>query len=378
MKCWKLRLISLAALFAALLPAQDIAGTWQGTMPPRNGNQEQRIVFKISKAANDLTGLMFRLDENEQGLAIATGLSGAVVKISVPSIVGMYEGRLDSAGATLTGTWTQNGSSAPLTLKHVKEELAWPLPEASTRPARMATDADPVFGAVSIKPGDPGTDKGLGTPGGEFRARNVSVSLLLQWAYGVHARQIVGTLSWLESDNYDIVAKPDGKGVPLQRQWKVMVGKMLADRFQLKFHHEKRELPIYAIQVGKNGPKLVKSAGDPDGPPWLRFSKLGELPARNASMAEFANTMQTAVLDRPVMDQTGLAGRWDFLLTWTPEGNQFAAMGVTLRPPGGDTNPDAPPDLVTAMQNQLGLRLAATKGMVDVIVIDHVERPSAN
>jgi uncharacterized protein (TIGR03435 family) len=193
----------------------------------------------------------------------------------------------------------------------------------------------------------------------------------------VHARQIVGGPAWLETDNFDIIAKPDAEGLPDRKQWRLMVEKMLADRWQLKFHHEQKELPVYAIQVGKNGTRLTQSAGDPNGGPSLLFRKLGELPARNASMAESASAMQTAVLDRPVVDQTGLQGKWDFLLTWTPDGNQFAAMGAAPSPVS-DPNPDAPPDLVTAMQNQLGLKLTSTKAMVDVLVIDHVEKPTGN
>ena len=87
------------------------------------------------------------------------------------------------------------------------------------------------------------------------------------------------------------------------------------------------------------------------------------------------------IFDNPlfvVIDQAGLQGKWDFLLTWTPEGNQFASLGAPPRPVSDSPDPDAPPDLVTAMQNQLGLKLTATKAMVDVIVIDHVEKPAGN
>ena len=155
-----------------------------------------------------------------------------------------------------------------------------------------------------------------------------------------------------------------------------MVQKLLADRFKLTFHRDKKELSVFAIVVGKNGPKLTKSAGDPNGLPGLFFRGLGDLPARNATMADFAGVMQTAVLDRPVVDQTGLSGRFDFELKWTPDETQFAGLGVRVPAPSDDLA--APPDLFTAIQEQLGLKLQSTKAPVEVLVIDRVEKPSEN
>ena len=91
-----------------------------------------------------------------------------------------------------------------------------------------------------------------------------------------------------------------------------MLQKLLADRFQLKFHHDKRELSVYALVVGKNGAKFTKSTGDPNGLPGLIFQGPGVLPARNATMGDLAGVMQTVVLDRPVVDQTGLNGKVRF------------------------------------------------------------------
>jgi uncharacterized protein (TIGR03435 family) len=93
-------------------------------------------------------------------------------------------------------------------------------------------------------------------------------------------------------------------------------------------------------------------------------------------MTDFTGLMQAAVLDRPVVDQTGLPGRYDFTLNWTPDETQFASMGVSVPPPAD--NAAAPPDLFTAIQEQLGLKLEATKAMVDILVIDRVAKPSAN
>lgn len=172
-----------------------------------------------------------------------------------------------------------------------------------------------------------------------------------------------------------MAAQPDGEGQPNDKQWKVMLQKLLAERFKLTFHRETRVLSVYAIVIGKTGSKLTKSEGDPNGLPSLFFRGLGVLPAMNATMADFAGVMQSAVLDRPVVDQTGLAGRYDFTLTWTPDEFQFTGLGVKVPPPSDSATA---PDLFTAVQEQLGLRLDSTKAPAEVLVIDRAEKPSEN
>jgi uncharacterized protein (TIGR03435 family) len=155
---------------------------------------------------------------------------------------------------------------------------------------------------------------------------------------------------------------------------------LLANRFALKFHREQRELSVYAIQVATGGPKIKETAAGPNDPQRLVMSYTGDFYAGNMTMKQFANWMQTAVMDKPVVDQTGLSARYDFHLKWTPDESQFAQFRVTnepIQPRAGD-NPNAPPSLYTALQEQLGLKFTVTKAMVDVIVIDHVEKPSAN
>jgi uncharacterized protein (TIGR03435 family) len=242
----------------------------------------------------------------------------------------------------------------------------------------MSKDANPVFEVATIKPSKPGQPgKGFTVRGRRFLTINTSVSDLITFSYDLHARQVAGGAAWLESDKLDITGEPDGQGQPSLAQWKIMIQKLLADRFKLTFHREQKELPVYAIVVGKNGPKLTNSEGDPNGLPGLAFRGLGNLPVRNAKISDFAGVMQAAVLDRPVVDHTGLPGRYDFTLTWTPDSSQFAGMGITVPTPAADDS-TAPPDLFTAMVQQLGLRMESTKAPVDVLVIDRVEKPSEN
>jgi uncharacterized protein (TIGR03435 family) len=169
---------------------------------------------------------------------------------------------------------------------------------------------------------------------------------------------------------------PDSEGAPSYEQWKAMVQKLLADRFKLTFHHDKKELSVYVLTVGKNGPKnIAKSESTAPGfsIPIMPTPGGIMMAMRNATMTNFAVFgLQGAVLDRPVLDQTGLTDRFDFTLKWMPDDSQF---GGRMRVPPSD-NPA--PGLFTAIQEQLDLKLDATKAPADVLVIDHVEKPSEN
>jgi uncharacterized protein (TIGR03435 family) len=229
----------------------------------------------------------------------------------------------------------------------------------------MAADANPTFEVATIKPSKP-EEHG---PRFQFEGRRFSVihtSLidLVNFASGLQQRQILDAPDWVASERYDISAVPDGQGEPSIQQWQSMVKKLMTDRFQLKFHYEKRELPVYLLTVARSGPKLKRS--DLNGPAGLGGGP-GNLGATNATIADIAELLGHGFLDRPVVDQTGLTGRFDLTLRWTPAELQSSTE-----------NADAPPELFTAIQEQLGLKLVSTKAPVDVIVIDRVERPSAN
>jgi uncharacterized protein (TIGR03435 family) len=197
---------------------------------------------------------------------------------------------------------------------------------------------------------------------------------LIEFSYNMQAKQIVNAPDWISTDKFDIDAKPDTPGMPSVEQMKEMIQKLLTDRLQMKFHREKRELSAYVLSVGKGGHKLT--AGDPNGLPGLFFRQLGVLTVNNATMEDFCGLLQSAVFDRPVVDQTGLQGRWGFLLKWTPDESQFSGMGIKVPPPSDAA--DAPPPIFTALQEQIGLKLESTKAPVPTLVLDHLEKPSAN
>ncbi|HTA42295.1 MAG TPA: TIGR03435 family protein [Bryobacteraceae bacterium] len=234
----------------------------------------------------------------------------------------------------------------------------------------------PEFEVATIKP-----SKSVGvslqlSPGGLFETTGTSLSDLIKLAYDLHPRQIIGGPSWLETEKYDVTGKPDKPGKPDLRHLKVLVQNLLADRFQLTLRHDKMDLPVYAITVAKSGPRLTTNDSDPNGLPTFSVGPR-ELRFRNATMAEFASILQGVgrIFDRPLADQTGLgSARYDFILKWTPD----APPSQTGRAEPVVDNAEAPPGLFTAFQEQLGLKLESTKAPVEVLVIEHVERPSEN
>jgi uncharacterized protein (TIGR03435 family) len=252
-------------------------------------------------------------------------------------------------------------------------------PPPTTKLPPMDANAHPSFEVATIKPSkadQPG--KFFRFRGHRFTTTNTTLDDLISYSYRLHDNQIIAAPGWAGTEKYDIDAEPDGEGAPNDQQWKDMMQKLLTERFALTFHRDKKELPVYVLSVARGGPKLSKSQSDPNGNfHWSFRGRIGgDLTLYNASMADFANLMQRNVLDRPVVDQTGLTGRYDINLDWTPDDSQFEGMGAKPTPP--TDSPNAAPNLYTAIQEQIGLKLDATKALAEVLVIDHVEKPSEN
>jgi uncharacterized protein (TIGR03435 family) len=368
------------AMPVSTLLAQDLTGTWQGTLAA--GGRNLRLVFKVAKAddGSALKSTLHSIDQGGQGIGGTASLQGTTAKITIAGIGGAFEGKIGADGKTIAGTWTQGPGTTEITLTRATPETAWAIPEPPPRLKPMAADAKLVFEVATIKPSRPDArGSGITVRGRQFVTINTPLRELITFAYGIHAKQIAGIPAWAESDRYDINAQPEAEGAPNDKQLKAMLQKLLAERFKLTFHNEKKELSVYTIAVGKNGPKLTASQADPNGLPGLGFRGLGAMIVRNATMDDFSTTMQGYVLDRPVVNQTGLSGRFDFTLNWTPDEFQFAnLLAGAPRPPAPADNAAAPPDIYTAMQEQIGLKLSATKAPADVLVIDKVEKPSEN
>jgi uncharacterized protein (TIGR03435 family) len=261
------------------------------------------------------------------------------------------------------------------------------------------------FEVATIKPSKPGSGPGgYSFPSGGFKATNVSLQTLVEAAYHIGDDQVSGAPKWLNSDRYDVEAKMDASAAAdlqkLNREEQdaarqQMLQAFLADRLRLTIHRESKEFSVYLLVVAKNGPKLQEAKpGDTygdgiksrDGSP-LAAGNTRMTGGRNArTLTAHAVPISTltqlflAFLGRPVLDKTGLAGKYDFTLTWGPDDNRPPTLA------GGASNDSSPsvasdsngPPLLTAIQEQLGLKLESGKGPVEVIVIDHIERPSGN
>ena len=312
--------------------------------------------------------------------------------------------------------------------------------------SQTAPSGKPSFEVVSIKPSAPNLGiRGGGPRGDRYTMSGASLRMLLQQGYSkansmplFGQLQIIGGPSWIDSDRYDINAKADCSGGTITReQLQLMIQSMLEDRFQLKSHMETRELPIYNLVVGKDGPKVKKSEDQTPpplmaaGPPLpcgpapavppvplpppppppvpgqagapFNFSSLPRgamvmmmnptsgmtMAASGAPITNLIGMLQQQA-GRPVIDKTDLKGLFDFKLNFLPEnlpngfgpGNPFLPPGgAPVAPPGAlppSTATDPVPSLFTAVQEQLGLRLESAKGPVDVLIVDSVQKPTEN
>jgi uncharacterized protein (TIGR03435 family) len=368
--------VALVAMFGTSVLAQDLSGNWQGTL---KAGRDLRVIFTVSKGDKDAwSAKMYSIDQGAQPIPVSSVTQHeSNIKMSVEMIGGTFEGKLSDDGKTMTGTWTQGPQPLPLVLVHATPETAWEIPPPPPPPKRIPENANPTFEVATIKPTQEGTHFTIHPTGsGELIANDASLAYLIKFAYEVSPRQITKGPAWLDTDKYDLKAKPDIEGQPSLKQMRVMVQKLLADRFQLTFHHEKLELPVYAVTVAKGGPKLTVNDSNPNGNPGYGGGPGGGMRVINSTIAEFISFVLNDAVALPVVDQTGLGSkRYNFVLKWTPDASMSGAMPPGPPPTDGA---DAPPDIFTAMQQQLGLKLESKKAPVDVMVIDHVEKPSPN
>ena len=210
------------------------------------------------------------------------------------------------------------------------------------------------FEVATIKPnrsGDGFDVRSIGKEPGKVVLQNVSLKDCIEAAVGVNGDQIAGP-GWLDTDKFNILAQaPAGTS---KDRLRMMLQTLLEDRFKLKTHREKRAGSVYALVVGKTGPKLKPASG---GANRLVFGPPGHLTAQNVTMSMLAEAL-AGKMGRPVLDSTSLSGFFDFALDFAPD----------------DRPNDNAPSMPTAVQEQLGLRLEPTKGTVEVLVVDHADR----
>src|SRR3984957_7868471 len=253
----------------------------------------------------------------------------------------------------------------------------------------------PVFEVASIKPNKSGTPMIMFrfTPDGVM-VTNSPLKLIIQQSYGVEENQIVSAPAWAKKDRFEVAAKVDGADAPKlhdlkPRQRMEMLQPLLADRFQLKVHRETRELPVYELVIAKNGPKLheakpgdtypngIKGPDGKGGGPGLIWFEAGQLTCQAATISTLTSLLAQR-LGHNVLDKTGLTGKNDIVMPW-PEEQRPAPM-FNGAEAGQQENPpeSSGVSIFTILQEQLGLKLESHKAPVEVLVIDHVEPPSAN
>jgi bla regulator protein BlaR1 len=306
----------------------------------------------------------------ESPLVCASGVTGADLKKRIEDIMTHRISRkLDLARKVLLAVFGMAAVAGPIVIGLVNAPPSRAQEQTATAPPKE-------FEVASIKPSAPSGPMNRirveMAPGGRFNASNITVKFLIQQAYGVKDFQITGGPGWINSERYDLVAKADGD-VGRAEQLRPLIQKLLADRFQLTIHRDTKELPIYALVVGKNGPKFKESEASGPGPN-IRMGR-GLINGQGMGMDMLASQLSNP-LGRTVLDRTGLKGRYDIKLEFTPEegAGRGPGDGPEAAPPPDTTGPS----LFTALQEQLGLKLESSKGPVEIIVIDRIEKPTEN
>jgi uncharacterized protein (TIGR03435 family) len=199
-----------------------------------------------------------------------------------------------------------------------------------------------------------------------FELEDQPLLKLIAFAYGLNPRQIVDAPAWVANQHWDMSGTTNLTEDATLPQEQQLIRQLLTERFGLHFHHDKREMPAYALQIDKGQPKLT-AAANPSAQPLEQTGGHDSVRIENyrsSSMTYFL-TIKQLFMDRPLVDQTGLTGLYDFKLTYS--------VGDAL-----STDADAPPPMFTAIKEQLGLKFEPVKAPVDVMVIDQIEQPTAN
>lgn len=240
-----------------------------------------------------------------------------------------------------------------------------------TLPAQETARKPLTFAVATIKPSAPDTATMTQIRGNRFVTEGTTFVDLFKYAFDVNPQQVVGGPEWLRIEKFDVVADPETENRAGSGQMKALVQQLLQERFHLQMHQGKKILSVYALVKTSATPKLKESTGNDRGIPVAGYIPSGQLSVGNATMADFAKFLQRYVLDRPAVDQTGIAGHFDLELRWTPDNATAKAGDLTA-------DEAAAPPLFTAIKEQLGLKLEAKKADTDVFVIDRVEQPSEN
>jgi uncharacterized protein (TIGR03435 family) len=227
-----------------------------------------------------------------------------------------------------------------------------------------------VFEVASVKVHERrGGRVGIATSGPRLTAEAKTVMGLVMYAWNLRSYQVLSTPALLPFGDifYDVAAKAEGDSVPTADKFREMMQSLLADRFRLRVHRETRELPVYALVVGKSGPKFHESTEDADPVPhYVASGRNYDVTMRKAIMEDVIGAIDNSLVDRPVLDKTGLSGAYEIRMIYTPD-----------TPPNRKA-PDPDDISIFSAVERLGLRLEAQRAPIDVLVVDSVAKPSGN
>ncbi|HVW08528.1 MAG TPA: TIGR03435 family protein [Bryobacteraceae bacterium] len=234
-----------------------------------------------------------------------------------------------------------------------------------------------AFDVAAVKPNaSGGNGVSMRTQHGHLTVENAPLFQIIQQAFLIKEFQLSGGPGWIMSERYNIDARMEKDDISDRDLW-LSLQPLLTDRFHLKFHREPRTMPVFSLVVAKGGPKFQPHKESADGKDQPRLgvsigSGKGKLTATKTTMASFADSLGHQV-DRVVVDNTGLKGEYDFTVEWSPDNHEGSIVSAVEEKVGLTGL-----SVFEALQEQLGLKLESSKGPVQVIVIDSVDRPSAN
>lgn len=366
--------IIVLVLTVTSLQAQSIAGTWQGRVAVPNSNNNLRIAFTVEKNTDgSFHGSMSIIDGGGGSMPLTSVTFTAPDVTIAQSAAGLtFHGTLSADGQSIAGSAALGNQPFPLTLQLATADTLW-RPAGSALPP-MAADADPAFEVATIKPCEQQAEHNVAfnLTGRPFTATSVSAKELIKIAYDLRGRQVIGGPSWLEDIKYDVTAQSDTPGNPNADQTRVMIRKLLVERFHLVFHRDNQLYPVMALTLDPKGPPPTPS--DPNytmqGNPIGR-QEGGDIVFHfsGATMAQFLGFIMNLFQDKQLVDETGLTGTYD----------------ITLRTPvssfegPGDRGPND--ERGTALINaadHAGFNFVSKKVPLPVIVVDHIDPPTPN
>lgn len=368
-------ILSAAAFILATtapLHAQSIAGTWQGTLSIPNAqgasvNRNPRIVFTIEESAEgSLKGGLTFIDFGSSMPLTSVTISSPDVAFAQSDASVMFRGKLSADGQSIAGTWTQGPRSLPLTLQLAGADTVWKR-EGSTIPP-MAADADPSYDVATIKPATADEQHPIfNLRSHNFTATGTSAKELIKTAWNIRGRQVIGGPPWLDDKKFDIVAEPDTPGLPSEQQSRVMVHKLLTERFHLVAHSLQQPYPVLALTLDPTGPPPT-----PSDPKFRDLNMFGQrdgddivLHITGATISQMLGFIMNTFQARQLVDETGLTGTYN----------------ITLRIEGLGQGPVSDEDFGTALVQaaaHAGFKFVSKKEPLTVVVIDHIDPPTPN